>query len=674
MSKLRSRLSARILLLTLILLAFAVRMARLDAQSLWYDEGVTAWVAGMSPVDLTRWTANDIQPPLYYYLVALWGRLAGWSEWSLRFVSVFFGVLTVPLLTRLVWRLGWPVRSALLAALLGALHPLLLYYSQEARMYALLTALAVSLGTVVVGLGDRPTGRRLALYVGLAVAAVYTHYFAFFLLLALGIGYTLDQFMAVRTTYCARPWPALRRFAWANGLVLLAYLPWFWALVTRLTVDNSYWQGQLKLWDALGGVLTGFTTGETMREQQARWLLILYAVATGVALWRLAVDGPRGRRTLLYGGSWLLTPLVAVLLLASFVPKFNPRYVMLALPGLLLLWAAGLSGVAPARAGHRPAPGRAARWRALLPGLSLLLMLPGFLLADANWFRDPAFRKDQWREVAHDLRTNLQPEELVVLVSGHAWPVWTYYAPDLPVVRLPAIDVLDVDAVLDFSDTAAPLQRALEPLSERPGVWLIGWQDEVIDPMGIVPVQLEIAGREKGMDSRYWGLDLRRFSQLKTNWIPAQAPIDTPLDLLLAAPDNQNLAVLLRGYTLLDNGDLLLFWQLPPGQAETAADLYVRADTFPGDNLSAPNSDGDRIAQVSDRRLAGYTYPSFRWPADRVTMSHIPAADWLGVELQPGVYLVDLQVYAGGNTPPVPLLTAAGAQSVRLEPIAVTID
>ena len=54
-------------LLAILLLAFALRVYRLDSQSLWYDEAVTAKVASQGIGELTRWTADDIQPPLYYY-------------------------------------------------------------------------------------------------------------------------------------------------------------------------------------------------------------------------------------------------------------------------------------------------------------------------------------------------------------------------------------------------------------------------------------------------------------------------------------------------------------------------------------------------------------------------------------------------------------------------------
>ncbi len=142
----------RLAILTLILLAFALRAHNLDAQSLWYDEGVTAHVAQFGVADLVRWTADDIQPPLYYLVVAGWGRLAGWSEWSLRFVSVFFGTLTIPLLAVLARRLTRSRTAAVLAALFAALHPALLYYSQEARMYAMLVALGVSVAYCVLRL------------------------------------------------------------------------------------------------------------------------------------------------------------------------------------------------------------------------------------------------------------------------------------------------------------------------------------------------------------------------------------------------------------------------------------------------------------------------------------------------------------------------------------------
>ena len=78
----------------------------------------------------------------------------------------------------------------------------------------------------------------------------------------------------------------------------------------------------------------------------------------------------------------------------------------------------------------------------------------------------------------------------------------------------------------------------------------------------------------------------------------------------------------LLGYNSLDNGDLALFWQLADSSAAAAADLFIAGTTT--DPVGAP------VAAVEDRRSAGYTFPSFRWGPDRVAMTHLRAADWLG--------------------------------------------
>ncbi len=185
-------------LLALLLLAFALRVYALDAQSLWYDEAVTAQVAQQGLGELARWTADDIQPPLYYALVAGWTRLAGTGEWALRFPSVVFGLLMVALAYVLGRRLfGRP--AGRVAALLASLHPLWIYYSQEARMYTLLTALGMLAGYAllrVLASSQEPGSARKrlgwwAVFVGASIALLYTHYFAAFLLLAFALFFVL---------------------------------------------------------------------------------------------------------------------------------------------------------------------------------------------------------------------------------------------------------------------------------------------------------------------------------------------------------------------------------------------------------------------------------------------------------------------------------------------------
>ncbi|HRA64513.1 MAG TPA: glycosyltransferase family 39 protein [Caldilinea sp.] len=640
---------ARVLMVCL--LAFGLATFRLDFQSLWYDEGVTAAVAHQGLAELTRWTANDIQPPLYYYVVAVWGQGAGWSEWALRFPTAWFATLTAPLLAALTLRLSRSLRAALLAALFAALHPLLVYYAQEARMYAQLTTLGVLAAYLLLRLADDPAPAwwRWGAFVAVAVAAVYTHYFAIFLLIGLAAAFVVDLLLW-------SPRLAARRKLWrllgAGALVLLLYTPWLRAIFSQLRGDRSYWEGALKLHEAFADIAISFTSGETVFEWIARWLLLGYGLVTVIAVARLWRGRAAARRTLLYAGCWLLTPVVAVLLLALAIPKFNARYVMEALPGLLLIWAGGFG---------MEDEGRGARGEGRVARGAIILLLLGFAYGVGGWFFHPAFSKDQWRQLTEFLRPRLAEDEIAVLVSGHAWPVWEYYAPDLPVVRLPALEILDVDAVLDFAATGPVLRDAFADESGRRGAWLINWQDEVVDPNGITPIQLELSGREKGQSATFAGLTLRRFTGLRPYRFVDAPPIDAPTDVAFGDQ------VMLRGYKVVNNGDLLLFWERLPGAPEPAPDL--------GFVLQSATAARETLATLPGRRLAGYTYPFARWQPGEIVTAHVRGVDWLNVAApQPGRYRFSVRVYDVDDAAATPLLTTDGQAGVEIGPVEVVID
>jgi len=194
----------RLALLGITLLALALRLWHLSGQSLGYDEGYSIALARQSLGAIAAQTAADIQPPLYYDLLHFWMQLFGSSEAAVRSLSLLFGLLTVPLLYALGRRLFGPA-TGLLAALLGAISPFWIWYAQEARNYTLVTFLGVLSSYLLLlislpcragevtgcrTLWIRIGGVRQPVKVGVGVwvafvltniAAVYTHYYAFFL-------------------------------------------------------------------------------------------------------------------------------------------------------------------------------------------------------------------------------------------------------------------------------------------------------------------------------------------------------------------------------------------------------------------------------------------------------------------------------------------------------------
>jgi len=616
----------RLWLIFIILAGLALRLLWLGRQSLWYDEGVTWLLAQMPLPGLVQWTAADIQPPLYYLLMWAARLLWGSSEWALRFPAALAGTLAIPLLYALGRRLLANRLGPLLAAALLAGSPVMVYYSQEARMYTLLVFEALLTGYLLLKI-LRPRPCRLrpepnSIFYGItAAAALYTHYFAAFLLLAHGL-------------YAALVWWRQRRFdrallaqlLWSFGGALLLFAPWLPILLARLGDDPSYWAGALKLNEAVRKLLISFTTGETVLEQIGWWLALIYLAGLLLAGLGAALNRRTATRQRLTPNSqlptpysflllWLLLPPALILLLTTWSPKFNPRYTLLSWPALALLTAAALSKL---MATQRPA----ARW--LAAGLlALAAGISAFSLA--NWFTDPRFAKADFKALAQFVRERQSADETVLLSSGHMFPVWAYYYGWDGWTPLPEMLRLDVSRVTTL-DIAGQIAEAVR---HKSGVWLVTWQAEVIDPTGAVPFWLDCIGQRPHDAGDFWGVGLEhwRLNPAHLNRL-TQNPIAQPLTA------NFNNQLDLVGFTQLSDTELALFWQprqpLPEKLALTLR--LTAADGFYWD--AAPGA----------IPLGPATYPPNRWPVGQtiITRHRLP---WLPAS-PPGQYTAEIGVGA----------------------------
>jgi mannosyltransferase len=176
-----SRAGAAWALALLVALGAAMRFASLGEQSFHHDEVITA--ARVIPDGfihmLREVKSSESNPPLYYVLAWSWAKAFGTSEFGLRSLSALFGLATVPIAYCIGAELS-SRRTGLIAAALVAVNPMLIWYSQEARSYALLVFFcAVSLLFFVRAL--RTNDRRdLWLWALASALALCSHYFAFF--------------------------------------------------------------------------------------------------------------------------------------------------------------------------------------------------------------------------------------------------------------------------------------------------------------------------------------------------------------------------------------------------------------------------------------------------------------------------------------------------------------
>jgi mannosyltransferase len=479
-------------------LALTLRLYRLAAQSLWYDEGISLNLAGRGLSDITRSALADIHPPIYYYLLHFWTRLAGNSEFSARFLSATAGAFAVCLLYQLGRQL-FSRAAGLCAAAFLAVAPVAVYYGQEARMYSLLLALTLLwtllwLRLLVAAPGDwLGRHRRLgwALYGLLGVICLYTHYLACLILAVQAVGTVV---LGPRRLRQLLGWLAL------EGAIGVAFLPWL--LNMSFGQIDSFRRGaaQPTVGEVLWRMLDDFSVGHLALPDENVRLLFLGLLAVGLlsgglwARWRWRA----GILALLYAG----LPVAAMLMISSQRPAYVARLMLEAAPGLYLLLGAGVAalGLAAARLAARFGLGQvgnvaasaAVLWFALSP---LTPSLQSLYFAE-GW------QRDDFRGAVAYLAANAKPEDAIVLDAPGQVDLFRYYfRGQQTYYPLPQY-------------AGAPAGKPRESLAaiaaKHPNVWGIFWGDGEADPERVVEGWLD-AHTYKTMNPWYGGIRLVRY-------------------------------------------------------------------------------------------------------------------------------------------------------------------
>jgi len=470
-------------LLLVILLAAVLRFYRLGADSLWIDEVFTWRMVNPGPGHgFWEQFRDNIQGPLY--MAALWPLVRdNLSEFLMRLPAALAGVAAVPLVMVLGRDIGGR-RSGEWAALIMAVNPFHLWYSQEARGYAFLILWSLAATLVLVRmLRDGPTVRRGIAYGLLTGLAVLSNMSALFLAAA----------QALAVLVCARPWRGEHRWAWvtAYGLVALVSLPWllqatgYW-YVGRLAPEGGgglqpAGNTALSVWVypfTVYAMFYGFTLGPTLTElhRPDRMALVKSSLpvlapagllAGALFLHGLARLRSRVRPSVLL---WLAVPvlLLTALRLAD-VKTFTPRYLATLLPLLLCVTALGLARL----------PGRASA----IVGVAWLALTAW---STANYHLSERYARDDVRAAADWIAERDGPGEpvLVPVVTD----VFSLYYDGDGVVK-------DFWACDHIGDLEAARRLVGERVGEAPGAWLVLSRSAALDPDHHLPTALSELGR-----------------------------------------------------------------------------------------------------------------------------------------------------------------------------------
>lgn len=458
---------------------------QLGHDPLWYDESFSVLFSDTDWSLFWRMTwVRDLNALAYYLLLRGWINLTGVSEVQLRALSVILMVLTVPVVAAVARRL-FGDRAAVVAAVLFATHGGMLQYAQEARTYALVTfTMALAAWCFVVAVQDR----TWSAWIGFAVIAgigLYAHLFAAFVTVAL-----LASLAALPPRRVRR-----RQVTTAIGLYGLFVVP-VAAFLTQAQTGQFDWVGE-----QLDGAFDRsifFLAGNASRSVQHLTVAVL-----GVLLLSWL------RRTVLRGRtddtwaqvlvvSWAVAPVLLAIGVSQIQPILVPRYVIVAVPGVVLM----MTGVLRLIWGTRT-----------LVVVVALTVVAQLTALPSQLYGTPEI-EEQWRDLAVTLAQQSSPEDALIMIPRFQRVPLEYYLSVNPDTRRDPDDLPEPLAPIDRWRSRQPFpEESYEPIDvdgrAHPRVWLIFDADR--HRPELIAQEEALAGWRVAQQLRFGELTLRAY-------------------------------------------------------------------------------------------------------------------------------------------------------------------
>ncbi|MBZ0282926.1 MAG: glycosyltransferase family 39 protein [Anaerolineae bacterium] len=407
--------------ISIILIAAALRFLNLGKTNFWYDEMAALRYA-------SNLSTFDVHPPLYYATLNVLLKF-NQSEFILRLPSAIAGVVSV-LFIYLIGRQLSGLKITILTMLLASISPLLIWHSQEARMYS--QALMFVLMTVYFYILILKNGSRFA-WLGYAVAAVlavYSHLYSGLIPITLSIHLLLFRR------------DLLSRWIIAQAILLVAYTPWLIILASlpAKQIGTVRPVSILHIFYNYYAFTTGYSLGPTINELRAHHISVLIpylalilplAITTSILViagiyhqWR------QNREKAMLIILWATVPVF----IAVFIPLlrqsmiFNVRYVLVSLPAYLWLLASGIE-----KLGRR------------IGTVALIVIITYSGISLYNHYFNSRYAKEDVRSAANYVTQEIQPDDHILVITVGSLFNW-YFHSDNPIVTSsqpqPAIELV----------------------------------------------------------------------------------------------------------------------------------------------------------------------------------------------------------------------------------------
>lgn len=459
-------------LLSAGLLVFAlISLGNMSRWSIWFDEAFSAYLLRYNALDIARYTATDVHPPLYYWLLKFWSMIFGESIIALRSLSMVFIVGAIVIAYFFVRKYFGRLAAGVTIGFM-ALSPMLIRYSEEARMYGLVVLIATAATAVMVEATFRPTRRKWIFYGVLVSLGMWAHYFSAIVWLSHWVWR-----LVVRGRFKSTKQFFSKGWIIAHLLAVALYLPWlpFMIQQMRTVQTNGFWIKDVTV-NSITNIITN--TFVFLEYSDVKKWLALLVIGTVVLSCYLIV---RARHALakderpVFDLLLCMTIAPVLILFVTSLPPLRPSYVERYLL-TAVFWAMMLLAVSLV---YGIKKGRSLTLAAVAVPFALCLVLGTMNVYQYGNFNRNANEASSTKDLLHIISSQAKDGEPILAESPWRFYESIYYdTPEHP-VYFEAQDDAPYGSydMLRFSD-----YRKIKDLDSfgkgYPFIWYVGaWQD-----------------------------------------------------------------------------------------------------------------------------------------------------------------------------------------------------
>lgn len=472
----RQRPKTDLIILAVTLAIFlTITLVNAPRAAIWFDEAFSVYIAQFSFWDIARYTAADVHPPVYYWLLKIWSSLFGTTELAYRSLSVLFGAATI-VVSFLLTRKLFGRQAAWLTALFLSLSPMLIRYSDEARMYTI-AALIVMGATYLLVRAKETNSRKLWAGYGILVSiGMWTNYFTALVWIAHWVWWAMQKWTKENTF--AQNLKATFSKEWFLSYVLAVVLfaPWLVVMVRQLGVAQSgFWIGPVGV-DTVNNYFTNMfyylEHGQVQSWLALGMILVLTALLAAVPkAYRQFKDSERQSFWLIGLIAWLPPVLLFLLSLPPLSSSFIERYFV---PSIV---AATIFAAVVVVAGTRA-------WKTVWRSSLVIAMVAMMIFGVTNVYKYGNYNKNssmsiQTREAVRAAQDASKPG--VPIVASSPWTFYEaipYATDEHPVYFIEEDTVYEFGSLEMLKDNDRHKIKDLAAFeAQHPIIWYIGTSD-----------------------------------------------------------------------------------------------------------------------------------------------------------------------------------------------------